>query len=181
MHKTTALLAVAAALAVPAPAAASVRLVGIDPQPAYRGNPVTLTARVSPRNVICSIGVHYKSGWVNGKGTETEATADQWPRQLDMARRDADDARPLADRRRLRPCGNAQDLLQGDLSRAEAGRPPLARPWPFPTARDVARSSERTRAAGRPRAARGERLLRNRRSRRRRHYDPCVRTRYGSG
>ena len=68
MHKTLALLAVAAALAVAVPASAAVRLVGIDPQPAYRGNPVTLTARVSPRNVICSIGVHYKSGWSTAKG-----------------------------------------------------------------------------------------------------------------
>jgi hypothetical protein len=70
MHKALALLAVAAALAAAAPAAASVRLVGIDPQPAHRGNPVTLTARVSPRNVICSITVYYKSGPSHARGVK---------------------------------------------------------------------------------------------------------------
>jgi hypothetical protein len=70
MHKRLMLLAAAATLAVSAPAAASVRLVGIDPQPAYRGNPVTLTARVSPRNVICSITVYYKSGPSHARGVQ---------------------------------------------------------------------------------------------------------------
>ena len=70
MHKTLALLAVAAALGVAVPASAAVRLVGIDPRPAYRGNPVTLTARVSPRNVICSITVYYKSGPSHARGVQ---------------------------------------------------------------------------------------------------------------
>ncbi|HYZ76602.1 MAG TPA: hypothetical protein VE596_04445 [Gaiellaceae bacterium] len=75
MHKMPALLAVAAVLAVAAPAPASVRLVGIDPQPAHRGNPVTLTARVSPRNVICSITVYYKSGPSHARGVEPRKRA----------------------------------------------------------------------------------------------------------
>src|ERR671924_2145836 len=70
MHRLVALLAVVASLTVAAPAAASVRLVEIDPQPAYRGNPVTLTARVSPRNAICSITVYYKSGPSHARGVK---------------------------------------------------------------------------------------------------------------
>jgi len=70
MQTTLAVLVGAAALAVSAPAAASVRLVGIDPQPAYRGNPVTLTARVSRTNVICSITVYYKSGPSHARGVK---------------------------------------------------------------------------------------------------------------
>jgi hypothetical protein len=70
MHKRLALLATTMVLAVSAPAAASVRLVGIDPQPAYRGNPVTLTARVSLENVICSITVYYKSGPSHARGVQ---------------------------------------------------------------------------------------------------------------
>ena len=68
MHKRLAVVAAVAALTGTAPAATSVRLVGIDPQPAYRGNPVTLTARVSPRNVICSMTVYYKSGPSHARG-----------------------------------------------------------------------------------------------------------------
>ena len=70
MHKVVALLAFASALAVAAPSSASVRLVGIEPQPAHRGNPVTLTARVSPTNVICSITVEYKSGPSHARGVQ---------------------------------------------------------------------------------------------------------------
>ena len=44
------------------------RLVGISPQPAYRGNPVTLTARVSSSRVRCSITVYYKSGPSRAQG-----------------------------------------------------------------------------------------------------------------
>ena len=58
----------AALVATAAPASASVRLVRIDPQPAYRGNPVTLTARVSSSRVTCSITVEYKSGPSRAKG-----------------------------------------------------------------------------------------------------------------
>jgi hypothetical protein len=57
-----------AALAVTAPAAASVRLVGVSPQPAHRGNPVTLTAHVSSSHVMCSIVVYYKSGPSRAQG-----------------------------------------------------------------------------------------------------------------
>lgn len=68
MRKVIALVAAAAALVVAAPSSASVRLVGISPQPAYRGNPVTLRARVSSRRVTCSITVYYKSGPSRAKG-----------------------------------------------------------------------------------------------------------------
>ena len=57
-----------AALVVTAPSFATVRLAGISPQPAYRGNPVTLTARVSSSRVTCSIVVYYKSGSSHAKG-----------------------------------------------------------------------------------------------------------------
>jgi hypothetical protein len=57
-----------AVLAVAAPSSAAVRLLGISPQPAYRGNPVTLTARVSSSRVTCSIVVDYKSGPSHAKG-----------------------------------------------------------------------------------------------------------------
>jgi hypothetical protein len=62
MRKVVAALAAMAALGVAAQSSASVRLVGIAPQPAYRGNPVTLTAHVSSSRVTCSIVVEYKSG-----------------------------------------------------------------------------------------------------------------------
>ena len=62
MRKVVAALVAMAALVVAAPSSASVRLIGISPQPAYRGNPVTLTARVSSSRVRCSITVYYKSG-----------------------------------------------------------------------------------------------------------------------
>jgi hypothetical protein len=62
MRKVVAALAAMVALAVAAPGWASVRLVGIAPQPAHRGNPVTLTAHVSSSRVRCSITVYYKSG-----------------------------------------------------------------------------------------------------------------------
>jgi hypothetical protein len=68
MRKVVAALAAMAALAFAEPAAASVRLVGISPQPAYRGNPVTLTAQVSSSRVTCSIVVEYKSGPSRAKG-----------------------------------------------------------------------------------------------------------------
>ena len=68
MRKGISVLVAAAALVVAAPAAASVRLVGISPQPAHRGNPVTLTARVSSLRVTCSITVYYKSGPSHAKG-----------------------------------------------------------------------------------------------------------------
>lgn len=70
MHKRLVLLVAAAAVVLSAPASASVRLVGIDPQPAYRGNPVKLTARVSRANVVCSITVYYKSGPSHARGVE---------------------------------------------------------------------------------------------------------------
>jgi hypothetical protein len=63
------LVIAATATLVLAPAgSARVRLVGISPQPAHRGNPVTLTARVSPSHVTCSITVEYKSGPSHAKG-----------------------------------------------------------------------------------------------------------------
>ena len=68
MRKVIAAFAATAALVVVAPSSASVRLVGISPQPAYRGNPVTLTARVSSSRVTCSITVYYKSGRSHAKG-----------------------------------------------------------------------------------------------------------------
>ena len=68
MGRIVATLAAMAALAVAAPAAASVRLVGISPQPAHRGNPVTLTAHVSSSRVTCSIVVYYKSGPSHAQG-----------------------------------------------------------------------------------------------------------------
>ena len=68
MRKAVATVAAMAALAVAAPSSASVRLVGISPQPAYRGNPVTLTARVSTSRVRCSITVYYKSGSSEAQG-----------------------------------------------------------------------------------------------------------------
>ena len=68
MRKAVAALAAMAALVVVAPSSASVRLVGISPQPAYRGNPVTLTAHVSSSRVTCSIVVEYKSGPSRAKG-----------------------------------------------------------------------------------------------------------------
>jgi hypothetical protein len=57
-----------AALVVAAPSSASVRLVGITPQPAYRGNPVTLAAHVSSSRVTCSIAVYYKTTVSHAKG-----------------------------------------------------------------------------------------------------------------
>ena len=57
-----------AVLVVAASSAASVRLVSISPRPAHRGNPVTLTARVSSSSVTCSIAVYYKSGKSVAKG-----------------------------------------------------------------------------------------------------------------
>lgn len=68
MRKVVAALAAMAALVVVAPSSASVRLVGISPQPAYRGNPVTLTAHVTSSRVTCSIVVYYKSGPSHAKG-----------------------------------------------------------------------------------------------------------------
>ena len=60
--------AATAALVVAAPSSAAVRLVGVSPQPAYRGNPVTLTAHVSSSRVTCSIVVEYKSGRSHAQG-----------------------------------------------------------------------------------------------------------------
>jgi hypothetical protein len=57
-----------AVLAVPASSSAAVRLLGISPHPAYRGNPVTLTAHVSSSRVTCSIVVEYKSGPSRARG-----------------------------------------------------------------------------------------------------------------
>ena len=68
MRKVITVVVSTAALVVAAPSAASVRLVGISPKPAYRGNPVTLTARVSSSRVTCSITVEYKSGPSHAKG-----------------------------------------------------------------------------------------------------------------
>jgi hypothetical protein len=69
MRNAIAVVAATAALVVAAPpAGARVRLVGISPQPAYRGNPVTLTARVSSPRVTCTITVYYKSGPSHAKG-----------------------------------------------------------------------------------------------------------------
>ena len=68
MRKVVAALAAMAALAFAAPSSAAVRLVGISPQPAYRGNPVTLTAHVSSWRVTCSITVYYKSGPSEAQG-----------------------------------------------------------------------------------------------------------------
>jgi len=68
VRKVIAAIAATAALVVAAPSSAAVRLVGISPQPAYRGNPVTLTARVSSSRVMCSITVYYKSGPSRAKG-----------------------------------------------------------------------------------------------------------------
>jgi hypothetical protein len=68
MRKGVAALAATAALAVAAPSLGSVRLVGLSPQPAYRGNPVTLTARVSSSHVTCSITVYYKTTVSHAKG-----------------------------------------------------------------------------------------------------------------
>jgi hypothetical protein len=67
MRKGVAALAAMAALVVAAPSSGSVRLVGISPQPAHRGNPVTLTARV-PSARVCSITVYYKSGPSEARG-----------------------------------------------------------------------------------------------------------------
>jgi hypothetical protein len=68
MRKVVAALAATAALAVAAPSSAAVRLVGISPQPAYRGNPATLMAHVSSSRVRCSISVYYKSGPSRAQG-----------------------------------------------------------------------------------------------------------------
>jgi hypothetical protein len=69
MQRSLLLAASAAAfLVLAAPTGASVRLVSISPQPAHRGNPVTLTARVSSSRVTCSITVYYKSGPSKAKG-----------------------------------------------------------------------------------------------------------------
>ena len=68
MRKGVAAVAAMAALVVAAPSYSSVRLVGISPQPAHRGNPVTLTARVSSSRVRCSITVYYKSGPSEAQG-----------------------------------------------------------------------------------------------------------------
>ena len=68
MRKVVAALAAMAALGVAAQSSASVRLVGIGPQPAYRGNPVTLTAHVSSSRATCSIVVEYKSGPSRAQG-----------------------------------------------------------------------------------------------------------------
>ena len=67
MRKVIAAFAATAALVVAAPSSASVRLVRVA-DPARRGTDATLTARVSRSNVICSIGVRYKSGWSRAKG-----------------------------------------------------------------------------------------------------------------
>jgi hypothetical protein len=75
MRKAVAALAAMGALVVAAPSSASVRLVGISPQPAYRGNPVTLTARVSSSRVRCSITVYYKSGASRAKGLYSKQPA----------------------------------------------------------------------------------------------------------
>jgi hypothetical protein len=68
MRKVVAAIAAMAALVVVPPGFGAVRLVGISPQPAYRGNPVTLTARVSSSRVRCSITVYYKSGPSEARG-----------------------------------------------------------------------------------------------------------------
>ena len=68
MRRFIIVVAATAALLLVPPASARVRLVGIAPQPAHRGNPVTLTARVSPSHVTCSITVEYKSGPSHAKG-----------------------------------------------------------------------------------------------------------------
>jgi hypothetical protein len=68
VRKVVAALAAMAVLVVAAPSFASVRLVGISPQPAHRGNPVTLTARVSSSRVRCSIAVYYKTTVSHAKG-----------------------------------------------------------------------------------------------------------------
>jgi hypothetical protein len=68
MRRVITVIVATAVLVVAAPASARVRLVGISPQPAYRGNPVTLTARVYSSRVTCSITVYYKSGPSHAKG-----------------------------------------------------------------------------------------------------------------
>jgi hypothetical protein len=65
-HFVAVFACVATLLVAAAPAAASVRLVGVT-SPASPGSYATLTARVSP-SASCSITVHYMSGPSRAKG-----------------------------------------------------------------------------------------------------------------